>query len=239
MVATGQNARKSASYRSSNITAWRALSGKLAAFWCNWHVSALNRKSAPVDSTEQEWLGSGVHDPRRRAHSTRLARRNVGRLPRREAAVADGLVALLRRGIQNEDESVGNALSRDRRAEATAADEAARCCPRGGAPIAGVCWLMKALRILALIAVGASCHLDKLLNGGGGRARPPSHGTAVALVFSSLPRAPRAGPLGQVQVSVVDSVGQPVAGVESTTVTVALGAHPGGGTLRGKSAPRP
>ena len=98
---------------------------------------------------------------------------------------------------------------------------------------------MKALRILALIAVGASCHLDKLLNGGGGRARPPSNGTAVALVFSSLPRAPRAGPLGQVQVSVVDSVGQPVAGVESTTVTVALGANPGGGTLRGKTATRP
>jgi len=91
---------------------------------------------------------------------------------------------------------------------------------------------MRTLRILALIAVGVSCHLDKLLNGGGGTARPLSHGTPVGLVFSSLPRAPRAGPLGPVQVSVVDSGDQPVAGADSITVTIAL-ANPAGATLRG------
>ena len=92
---------------------------------------------------------------------------------------------------------------------------------------------MKALRILALIALGVSCHLDKLLNGGGGIARPLSQGTPVGLVFSSIPRAPHAGPLGPVQVSVVDSGGQPVAGVDSITVTIALASNPGGATLRG------
>src|SRR5256886_11109558 len=81
---------------------------------------------------------------------------------------------------------------------------------------------MKALRILLLIAVGVSCHLDKLLNGGGGGASPVSTGAPVGLVFSRLPSSPRAGrPIGPVRVSVVDSTGQPVAGVESTTVTIA------------------
>ena len=99
---------------------------------------------------------------------------------------------------------------------------------------------MKALRILALIALGVSCHLDKLLNGGGGRASPPSNGTPVALVFARLPSSPRAGqPIGPVRVSVVDSVGEPVAGVESATVTVALGANPGGATLRGTTTTHP
>ena len=40
---------------------------------------------------------------------------------------------------------------------------------------------MKALRILALIALGVSCHLDKLVNGAGSPASPPSHGTPVGL----------------------------------------------------------
>ena len=92
---------------------------------------------------------------------------------------------------------------------------------------------MKGLRILALVAVGVSCHLDKLLNGGGGGARPLSNGTPVGLMFSSIPRAPHAGPLGPVQVSVVDSGGQPVAGVDSITVTIALGSNPGGAPLGG------
>ena len=99
---------------------------------------------------------------------------------------------------------------------------------------------MKALRILALIALGVSCHLDKLVNGAGSPASPPSHGTPVGLVFSRPPSGPRAGrPIGPVQVSVVDSAGQPVAGVESTTVTIALGSNPGGDTLRGTTATHP
>src|SRR2546430_6437867 len=99
---------------------------------------------------------------------------------------------------------------------------------------------MKALRILLLIAVGVSCHLDKLLNGGGGGASPVSTGAPVGLVFSRLPSSPRAGrPIGPVRVSVVDSTGQPVAGVESTTVTIALGSNPRGATLRGTTTTHP
>jgi hypothetical protein len=97
---------------------------------------------------------------------------------------------------------------------------------------------MRSLRILALIAVGVSCHLDKLLNGGGGVHRL-STSPPVALVFSTLPHAPRAGPLGFVQISVVDSAGVPVVGAESTTVTVALGANPLGGTLKGTTSQHP
>src|SRR2546421_3939858 len=101
-------------------------------------------------------------------------------------------------------------------------------------------WMMKALRILVLIGLGVSCHLDKLLNGGGSAASPPSNGTPVGLAFSRLPSSPRAGqPIGPVRVSVVDSAGQPVAGVESTTVTIALGSNPGGATLRGTPTSHP
>ena len=98
---------------------------------------------------------------------------------------------------------------------------------------------MKALRIVTLIALGVSCHLDKLLNGGGSAASPVSNGTPVALMFSRQPSSPRAGPIGPVQVSVVDSAGQPVAGVESTTVAIALGSNPAGGTLRGTTTAHP
>lgn len=109
-----------------------------------------------------------------------------------------------------------------------------------GAVIAGTRRAMKTARILALIAFVVSCHLDKLLNDSGGGASPASNGTPVGLVFASVPRAPRAGrPVGPVQVSIVDSAGRPVAGVESTTVTVALGSNPGGATLRGTSATHP
>jgi len=98
---------------------------------------------------------------------------------------------------------------------------------------------MKALRIVTLIALGVSCHLEKLLNGGGSAASPVSNGTPVALMFSRQPSSPRAGPIGPVQVSVVDSAGQPVAGVESTTVAIALGSNPAGGTLRGTTTAHP
>src|SRR5256885_6415648 len=128
-------------------------------------------------------------------------------------------------------------VSTGRRAEATAGRSTASDV-RAGAVIASAKPTMRTLRILALIAVGVSCHLDKLLNGGGGTARPLSHGTPVGLVFSSLPRAPRAGPLGPVQVSVVDSGDQPVAGADSITVTIAL-ANPPGATLRGTPNAQP
>lgn len=98
---------------------------------------------------------------------------------------------------------------------------------------------MRGLRIFAVLAVGVSCHLDKLLNGGGGGVHTLSTNPPVALVFSSLPHAPRAGPVGSVQVSVVDSAGVPVTGVESTTVTVALGSNPSGGRLKGTLSQHP
>lgn len=99
---------------------------------------------------------------------------------------------------------------------------------------------MKPARILALMALVVSCHLDKLLKDGGGGASPASNGTPVGLAFSSQPHAPSAGrPFGPVRVSIVDSAGRPVAGAESTMVTVALGSNPGGATLRGTTATHP
>ena len=98
---------------------------------------------------------------------------------------------------------------------------------------------MRTLRIVALTATVVSCHLDKLLNAGGG-APPTSHGTPVQLVFAPVPRSARAGqPIGPVRVSVADSAGQPVAGVDSAMVTVVLGAAPTGATLSGTPTAHP
>src|SRR5207302_9049029 len=95
---------------------------------------------------------------------------------------------------------------------------------------------MRTLGIVALIATVVSCHLDKLLNAGGG-APPTSHGTPVQLVFANAPRGARAGlPIGPVRVSVADSAGQPVAGVDTAMVTVALASNPGGATLSGNAS---
>jgi len=99
---------------------------------------------------------------------------------------------------------------------------------------------MKTICGLALAAVVVGCHLDKLLGGSGGGSPPPSHGTPVGLSFTSQPRTVQAGqPIGPVRVSVVDSAGQPVAGVDTTTVFVALGTNPGGATLHGDTSTHP
>jgi len=99
---------------------------------------------------------------------------------------------------------------------------------------------MKTICGLALGAVVVGCHLDKLLGGSGGGSPPPSHGTPVGLSFTSQPRTVQAGqPIGPVRVSVVDSAGQPVAGVDTTTVFVALGTNPGGATLHGDTSTHP
>ncbi len=98
---------------------------------------------------------------------------------------------------------------------------------------------MRTLRIVALTATVVSCHLDKLLNAGGG-APATSHGTPVQLMFAAVPRGARAGrPFGPVRVSVADSVGQPVAGDDSATVTVVLGSAPTGATLSGTATAHP
>ncbi len=99
---------------------------------------------------------------------------------------------------------------------------------------------MRIARCLSLVFLVVSCHLDKLLQGGGGGASPASNGTAVRLAFSRLSSTPRAGrPIGPVQVSVVDSAGLPVAAAETLTVTVALGSNPLGDTLRGATSTHP
>jgi hypothetical protein len=98
---------------------------------------------------------------------------------------------------------------------------------------------MRTLGILALIASVVSCHLDKLLNAGGG-APPTSHGTPVQLVFAPVPKSASAGrPIPPVRVSVADSAGQPVAGVDSAMVTVVLASNPGGATLSGNTSAHP
>jgi hypothetical protein len=90
---------------------------------------------------------------------------------------------------------------------------------------------MRTLRLLALIGVVVSCHLDKLFNGGGRGPTAVSNGTPVGLTFSALPAGARAGsPIG-IQVNVVDSAGVPVLGVDSTTVTLSLLSNPGGAPL--------
>ncbi len=95
---------------------------------------------------------------------------------------------------------------------------------------------MKTLSLLALVALIASCHFDKLFTGGGGTQL--SHDPPAGLAFARSPGNARAGQqLSQVRVAVVDSRGTPVAGADSL-ITVALGANPGSATLTGTSQAR-
>ena len=95
-------------------------------------------------------------------------------------------------------------------------------------------------RALALLPLVVGCHLDKLVNGGGGPV-PPSHNPPAGLVFATEPGAPRAGQTmtPPVRVSVVDSTGTPVASAETLTVTVTLARNPAGATLRGTTSAHP
>ena len=100
--------------------------------------------------------------------------------------------------------------------------------------------MTKTLRVLALGALAVGCHLDKLLGGSGGGSPPPSHGTPVGLAFTTPPRSVQAGrPIGPVQVSIVDSAGNPVAGVDTVTVVVTLHDNPGSDTLNGTKNTHP
>ncbi len=95
---------------------------------------------------------------------------------------------------------------------------------------------MKTLSLLALVALIASCHFDKLFTGGGGTQL--SHDPPAGLAFARSPGNARAGQqLSQVRVAVVDSRGTPVAGADSL-ITIALGTHPSGATLTGTSQAR-
>ncbi len=100
--------------------------------------------------------------------------------------------------------------------------------------------MVKTLCVLALGALVVGCHLDKLVSGSGG-PHPTSTAPPVALVFMARPQNT---PVGQkinpaVQVKVVDSAGVPVAGAETTTVVVRLGANPGGAKLQGDTSAHP
>ena len=100
--------------------------------------------------------------------------------------------------------------------------------------------MIKTICVLALGALVVGCHLEKLLSGSGGGPRPTSHGTPVGLAFTTKPRTVQAGqPIGPVQVSVVDSVGHPVADADTTTVFVTLGTNPGGARLQGDTSTHP
>ena len=101
---------------------------------------------------------------------------------------------------------------------------------------------MKPICVLALGAVVVGCHLDKLLTGSGGGVGPTSTAPPAHIVFTTPP--PQTAPMGQtltpaVRVSLVDSAGVPVAGVDTTTVIVALGANPGSATLQGATSTHP
>jgi len=98
--------------------------------------------------------------------------------------------------------------------------------------------MVKTLCVLAL-GLDAGCHLDKLVSGSGG-PHPTSTAPPVALVFVVQPRNAQVGQqITPVQVSVVDSAGVPVAGAETTTVAVTLGANPGGAKLQGDTSAHP
>lgn len=98
---------------------------------------------------------------------------------------------------------------------------------------------MKTICVLALGALVVGCHLDKLIGGSGG-PHPTSTAPPVALVFMAQPKSAQVGQqITPVQVSVVDSVGVPVAGADTATVSVRLGANPGGAKLLGDTAAKP
>jgi len=89
---------------------------------------------------------------------------------------------------------------------------------------------MKPVSVLALWALVASCHIDKLLNGA---KTPPSDAPPARVAFASSPASPRAGELitPPVQVTVQDSAGRVT--VRDTLVMLSLGANPTGDSLRG------
>src|SRR2546425_844570 len=94
---------------------------------------------------------------------------------------------------------------------------------------------MKALSLLALVALVVSCHLDKLLTGA---KTPPSDAPPARVAFSSRPSSARAGePITPpVQVTVQDSAGRVT--LRDTMVTLSLAANPSGDSLRGKKQVR-
>jgi hypothetical protein len=91
---------------------------------------------------------------------------------------------------------------------------------------------MNQLRFALLAAVLAGCHFDKLFTTSDGGRAPPA-GSSPILSFTTQPSAATAGaPLPTIRVSAQDSAGNTVASFTGS-VTVALVANPGAGTLVG------
>src|SRR5213080_4601006 len=96
---------------------------------------------------------------------------------------------------------------------------------------------MRTVYPVALAALVVSCHLDKLLNDGGGNG-PPSEAAPARVAFSSSLGNARAGqPISPpVQVTVQDSAGRVT--LRDTLVTLSLAANPSGDSLRGRKQVR-
>src|SRR5881397_3080271 len=94
---------------------------------------------------------------------------------------------------------------------------------------------MKRLVVPLFVASVVSCHIDKLLNGA---KTPPSDAPPARVAFSSSLGSARAGdPISPpVQVTVQDSAGHVT--LRDTTITLSLGANPGGAKLGGDTLAR-
>jgi len=92
---------------------------------------------------------------------------------------------------------------------------------------------MRTLRLLALVALAAGCHLDALFKGPvGGGGSPAGGALGARLMFTSQPNQATAGQaIAPVGIAVVDSAGQPLTGFTGA-VTIAL-ANPSGARLSG------